>query len=236
MSPGIEQLRKDLARLSRTVNEVVRQPVTSGCQALDDLLPGGGFARGTLIEWLGGGVGNGASFLALVAAREACREEGVLVVVDTGRRFYPPAAAAWEVDLNRVLLVRPESDKDEHWVVDQALRCSQVSAVLAWPQRIPDRIFRRWQLSAESGDCLGLLVRPATVRAEPSWAETRLRIVSRASPHDWQLALEILRCRGGCHKSKLEIVIDEQTGKIQNFYSCHLDPSMAVATSVTETT
>ena len=232
----IGQLREDLARLSGNANELVRQSVTSGCLALDDLLPDRGFARGTFVEWLGEGVGSGAGLLALVAAREACREGGVAVVIDTGRRFYPPAAAAWEMDLNRLLLVRPENDKDAHWAVDQALRCPRVAAVLAWPQRIPNRIFRRWQLSAEAGGCLGFLVRPAVVQTQPSWAETRLRVIPRASQGHWQMTLEILRCRGVLHKNQLEIAIDEQAGKIQNLDSRDLASQMAVAASVVETT
>ncbi|MBB73479.1 MAG: hypothetical protein CMJ75_03070 [Planctomycetaceae bacterium] len=232
---GIGQLRAELARRSANTTKSVQQAVTSGCLSLDDLLPDKGFARGTFVEWLGEGAGSGAGFLALVAAREACREDGVAVVVDTQRRFYPPAAAAWGLDLSRLLLVRPENEKDMHWAVDQALRCPRIFAVLAWPQHIPNRIFRRWQLSAESGGCLGLLVRPATAQSQPSWAETRLRVIPRASQNDWQLTLEILRCRGGLHKNQLEIVIDEQTGKIQSFDSRDMDSSMAIAASVAET-
>ena len=246
---AMRQLRADLAhRLATatkatatkatatkaTVTKSVHQAVTSGCLSLDDLLPDKGFTRGTFVEWLGEGAGCGAGFLALVAAREACREDGFAVVIDTPRRFYPPAAAACGLELSRLLLVRPQCEKDVYWAVDQALRCPRVSAVLAWPQHIPNRIFRRWQLSAESGDCLGLLVRPATVEPEPSWAETRLRVIPRASRNDWQLTLEILRCRGGLHKNQLEIVIDEQTGKIQSLDSRDMASSMAIAASVAE--
>ena len=133
---GIGQLRADLAhRLATatkaTATKSVHQAVTSGCLSLDDLLPDKGFPRGTFVEWLGEGAGSGAGFLALVAAREACREGGVAVVIDTPRRFYPPAAAAWGLELSRLLLVRPQSEKDLYWAVDQALRCPRVSAVLA---------------------------------------------------------------------------------------------------------
>ena len=119
---GIGQLRADLAHRLATVTKAtvtkatatksVHQAVTSGCLSLDDLLPDKGFTRGTFVEWLGEGAGSGAGFLALVAAREACREDGVAVVIDMPRRFYPPAAAAWGLELSRLLLVRPQSEKD----------------------------------------------------------------------------------------------------------------------------
>ena len=54
------------------------------------------------------GSGNGAATLGLLSAREACREGGVLVVVDRSQTFYPPAAAAWGIDLERLIVVSPE--------------------------------------------------------------------------------------------------------------------------------
>lgn len=75
------------------------------------------------MEWLGVGSGGGSQTLALVAAREACRDGKSLVVVDRTRRFYPPAAAAWGIDLSRLIVVHPASEADELWAIDQALRC-----------------------------------------------------------------------------------------------------------------
>jgi hypothetical protein len=41
---------------------------------------------------------------------------------------------------------------------------------------LADREFRRLQLAAETGGTLGLLVRPAQARDEPSWADLRLLV------------------------------------------------------------
>lgn len=83
---------------------------SSGCPALDRLLPGRGFPRGALIEFLADR-GSGAVALSLVAAREACREGGALVVIDRERQFYPPAAANLGIDLANALFVRPRHPK-----------------------------------------------------------------------------------------------------------------------------
>ncbi|MDP6444757.1 MAG: hypothetical protein QF805_13265, partial [Pirellulaceae bacterium] len=116
--------------------------VSSGCEPLDRLLPERGLARGSLAEWLGES-GAGATMLALLAARQACRDGGVLVVVDRAQTFYPPSAAAWGVGLAEMLIARPQNDSDEHWVLDQSLRCDQVAAVLAWPMQLDSYTFRR---------------------------------------------------------------------------------------------
>lgn len=150
--------------------------ITSGCSRLDALLPDGGLRRGTLVEWLAARPASGAASLALIAAREASRAGGAVVVVDRRRSFYPPAAIHWGLELKNLLLVLPRSVADERWAIDQVLRSQGVAALLAWPQRLDDREFRRLQLAAETSGTLGLLVRPAQARAEPSWAALRLLV------------------------------------------------------------
>jgi hypothetical protein len=194
--------------------------VSTGCPALDELLPRGGWSRGSLVEWLGDVPGSGASLLALAAARELHGEGGAVVVIDRTGTFYPPAAAAWRLDLASTIVVHPASEKDEQWAIDQVMRCEHTAAVLAWPRRIDDRAFRRLQLAAESSGAVGLFVRPIAAQREPSWADVRLAIAPRASPRassrGWQLTVRLLHCRGRFGKKEGEVVveIDERTGEI----------------------
>jgi hypothetical protein len=193
---------------------------------LDAILPEGGLRRGWLVEWLAGGISSGAPLLALLAARQACRDGKMLLVVDRARRFYPPAAAAWGIDLARLAVVQPASEADELWAIDQALRCRGVGAVWSRRGRLDDRDFRRLQLAAESGGTLGLLVRPASVRGEPSWAHVQLLVSTVGQPSSlpvfspvgehggWRLRVEVTRCRGGHVGQAVELEIDERTGGI----------------------
>lgn len=150
--------------------------VSTGCEALDALLARRGLERGSLVEWLGTGRGGGAGELAWRAACAAARAGGGLVVIDRQRRFYPPAALAWGVDPRRLAVVRVENDEDELWVVDQALRSPAVAAVWLQRDELSPRDFRRWQLAAERGGTLGLLVRPAHVQGQPTWADVRWQV------------------------------------------------------------
>ena len=117
----IEALRQQIAHWERP-----RAPqealVSSGAKALDQLLPGGGFHRGTLVEWLAAGEGCGAASLALLAAREACRDAGALVVLDRTGEFYPPAAAGLGIEPQGLMVVRAANEADHAWALDQALR------------------------------------------------------------------------------------------------------------------
>jgi protein ImuA len=170
----------------------------------------------------------------LVAARETHGEGGAVVVVDRLRTFYPPAAAAWRLDLASTILVHPANDKDEQWAIDQALRCDHTAAVLAWPERLDGRTFRRLQLAAEASGAVGFFVRPAAAEREPSWAEVRLAVSPRASPegdqpYGWQLAVRLLHCGGRFGKKEGQIVveIDERTGEIHEASPRHLATELA---------
>jgi hypothetical protein len=193
--------------------------ISTGFAALDRLLPGGGLHRGTLAEWVPRD-GGGATTLALAVARNACGELGTLVVIDRRRTFYPLAAAACGIDLSRLLIVRPQHDRDETWAIDQALRSGGASAVLAWPDRLDDHLFRRLQLAAEAGDAVGLFLRPVRAIAEPSWAEVRwlvepLPSLSSRADASRGVQLTLLRAPGQATILAQRLTLNLETGEVE---------------------
>ena len=163
---------------------------SSGAAAIDRLLPGGGLRHGMLVEWLAERPGCGAGTLGLVAAREACRAGGMMVVLDRAGMFYPPAAAGWGVDPARLIVVRPRTPRDEIWAAVQSLRSPVVAAVWTMIDRLESRNFRRLQLAAEAGRALGVLVRGASARGQPSWADVRLEVRAGSRISDWGLRID----------------------------------------------
>jgi len=185
----MEGLRDQLGRWGAVSLAEEAAVFSCGAAAVDGLLPAGGLRHGMLVEWLGDFGRSGAVTLGLLAAREACREGGVLVVLDRAQTFYPPAAAAWGIDLNRLIVVHPQNARDELWAAVQALRSPVVAAMWANIERLDARAFRRLQLAAEAGRTLGVLVRPITARGQPSWADVRLEVSARSwdlKSEDWK--------------------------------------------------
>lgn len=214
-SRAITALQRKLARL-----EQAQRPAwgtaSSGCAALDRLLPPGGLRRGSLVEWLAPASGSGAATLAMRAAQSACADGGALVVVDRRGDFFPPAALARGVDPAQMIVVRPRSAPDELWAIDQALRCPAVAAVWAEAAQLDPRSFRRFQLAAEAGGVLGLLVRPLSVVGRPSWADVQLLVqpLRSAAGGPWRgrrWRVELLRCRGGAAGKSIVLELDETT-------------------------
>jgi protein ImuA len=130
----MQRLSREVRGLETAGKQAMRKPTIScGCAALDHALPDGGYVAGSVIEYLRAMPGCGASTLAFTAAAAAMRStNGFAVIIDTQHNIYPPALASWGIDLEKVVLVRPQSDVDALWAVDQALRTPAVAAARVW--------------------------------------------------------------------------------------------------------
>ncbi|HEY1378252.1 MAG TPA: hypothetical protein VGF55_15740 [Gemmataceae bacterium] len=201
------RLRDEIAGCSAaglTTHPVIR----TGWPGLDRVLPDGGVRRGAIVELLG----TGAETVAAVLTRAVCRSPGVVVVVDPDGEFYPPALAAWDVSAERLVVVRPADDTDALWAADQALRSRAAAAVWLWRDRLAPHDGRRLQLSAAEGGGLGILLRPARARGQPSWADVQLAVGSRPGLRGRRLRLEVTRCRRGVPGAVAEVELDDVTG------------------------
>lgn len=177
--------------------------IPSGSCWLDQHLPNGGYAAGTLVEWIAEDAGCGSSTLSLLTARQAIAEGKYLLVVDRERTFYPPAAVALGIRSEQMIVVHPQNNEDLQWAVDQGLRCTAVGAVLASFQELDDRVARRLQLAAEIGGGLGLFLHYGRKRwrnptSTPSWADVQWHVTPLPTPPNQRcFDLRLARCRGG---------------------------------------
>ena len=131
----------------------------------------------------------------------------------------------------RLYVIRPDSEADEIWAIDQALRCPGVAAVVGWPQRVAATPLRRWQLAAKASGVVGLFVRPAVTRQQPTWAEVRVQVqpASPASRASWidVRNYRLVRVGGGWEAATavaepaVDCLLDLTTGR-----ECHL-PTVA---------
>ena len=172
---------------------------------------------------------SGAASLALLAAAEAARTSGAVVVVDRPGAFYPPAAAALGLELDRLILVRPTTARDEAWAVDQALRSRGVAAVWCPLETIAERTLRRWQLAAAGSGALGLLVRPAAARDAPSWAELRWAVQPLPGGGDGRrrLRVELLRPRTAIDCPVTEFTFNAVKSSSHETHPVHLAAALA---------
>lgn len=173
--------------------QLTAQPgLPSGFAALDQALPGGGWPRSSLIELQHDSHGLGEIRLLWPTLAAITRTAGQVVLVDPPFIPYAPAWAAAGIELGRLLWLALSQDEQRLWAFEQSLRSGACRAALLWLEHEPDsRSWRRLQLAADEGDCIGwVILRSAQVR-RASPVSLRLRLSQQALP-----ALQILKRRG----------------------------------------
>lgn len=161
----------------------------TGHDALDALLPQGGWPRGALTELLlpVDGVGELALLLPTLAR---LTQAGTRVVVIAPP--YVPYAPAWQTAgvALQALSVVDATPRNALWAFEQCLRSGACGAVLGWPLQADARELRRLQVAADSGDCLGFALRDRRHAGNPSPAALR---IERTGNDTWR----VRKCRGG---------------------------------------
>jgi hypothetical protein len=220
----LESLRQQVAATQLPVAPLF----STGCYALDCILPAGSLHRGTLLEFLSDS-GSGAAALATIVGREAVKDGGAFVVVDRERSVYPPAAANLGIGADTIFL-HPRTQKDHLWALNQSLGCQGVGAVLCWPNRLSDRGFRSLQLAAERGGAVGLMMRPRAVRGHPTWSELQLLVEPLCTARtSRRLRVTVIRSRNGQAGAWVELEIDDETGTINESRSMPVAAAVATA-------
>src|SRR5262245_261916 len=106
-SQKLADLRSALLRVQGEPTQTAAEArVPTGFPSVDALL-GGGLPRGRVTEIVGA-ASSGKTTLALSAAALVTGGGRLVAYVDARRELYPPSAAALGVDLERLLVVRPQ--------------------------------------------------------------------------------------------------------------------------------
>ena len=189
-----------LWRARHLPNEPGQSGHATGFAALDDALHDGGWPVAGLMELLCATHGIGELRLLMPAlARLSQAEARWIVWVTPPCLPYAPALLEAGVMPGKVLLVRPQCQRDALWAAEKALKSGAACAVLAWlaEPSLEVHALRRLQLAAQEGQAWGTLFRPAAAANRPSMAELRILVESERSQTCDRLAFSVLKRRGG---------------------------------------
>lgn len=166
----------------------------TGHSALDAELPGGGWPLGAMTEILQPGAEAPLWSMLLPALARAAVERGQpVVLIGPPHEPYGPALAGGGLSMDSLLWVRADAAPARLWACEQALRCAEVAAVLAWLPQARLGELRRLQLAAARHGALLFVCRPDAAAPTASPARLRLRLQSRP---DGQLDVHLIKRRG----------------------------------------
>lgn len=168
--------------------------LATGEAALDAQLPGGGWPIGALTEILQPpGVHSEWRLLLPALARSGL---GPVLLVGAPHLPFAPALAAQGMAAARLLWVQAGGPAARLWACEQALRCAEVSAVLAWLPQARSEQLRRLQMAAAEYSKLLFVMRPASAQDEASPAALRLFVRPQTPTAVDALQVQLLKRRG----------------------------------------
>lgn len=155
------------------------------CNSAEQAAAGGGFVSGILSVLL--------------------QQGGICVWIGRARRLFAPALTVFGVEPHKVIFITLNKDKDALWVMEEALKCGGLTAVVCELQELSFKHSQRLQLAVEQSRVTGFVLRNATDKLEATACTARWRVKSLPSADldglpglgylRWQV--ELLKVRNG---------------------------------------
>ena len=186
--------------------------VSTGSPQLDAELPSGGWPIGHLIEILQ----PFAVFSEWRLLLPALVRSGAGPVVLAGPPHLPfvPALQARGLNTQRLLQIDAKSHAHRLWASEQALRCADVNAVLAWLPEVRTDQLRRLHVAAAEHRKLLFVMRPQATHCEASPAPLRLLVQPASSEVADLLTVRVLKRRGPPLETPLQVAPADATLRV----------------------
>lgn len=166
---------------------------SSGFEALDAVLPGGGWPGHGVTEILSAQSGTLEWRLLGPLLRQVCATGRSVVLVGPPRPPHPPGLRLDGIAEQQLVWVMAETPAERLWSTEQLVKANACGALIAWLPQVRAEQVRRLQVLAAG--CAGpvFLCRPATAARESSAAP--LRLLARVGS-DWELLVDVFKRKG----------------------------------------
>jgi protein ImuA len=213
----------------RELAQAQERTLSTGHAALDAELPGRGWPMASLVEILQLQAQQHVWQLVGPGLGQAMQQgQGPAVLVDPPYQPFGPALRSQGIVPEQLLCVQAEKPSARLWACEQALRCADVTAVLAWLPQVRSEDLRRLHLCAQGGEKLLFVFRPISARGHSSPARLRLLVEGTES-----LELRILKRRGPPLLQPL--VLRSQPGRLAALLAARKSRRDKVVPSLSET-
>jgi protein ImuA len=203
----ISRLQKDILHW-----EGYRPPASGvrsllGLGALEAAFPNGVFPVAAVHELVCGSAEQAAASGGLVTGilSALLRDNGICVWIGRASRLFAPALTVFGVAPHKVIFISLAKDKDALWVMEEALKCTGLTAVVCEVGELDFKQSRRLQLAVEQSRVTGFVLRNASGKLNTTACAARWRVSSLPSAElgdlpglgflRWQV--ELLKVRNG---------------------------------------
>lgn len=123
--------------------------------------PNGSFPSGAIHEFISMGPEATAAtggFIGVLLA-SLMQANGTSVWISASRNIFPPALKSFGLKADKIIFVDLKKEKEILWVMEEALKCNGLSAVIGEMQELDFTASRRLQLAVEQSKVTGFILR-----------------------------------------------------------------------------
>ena len=173
----VSTLKADLLRL-QGLKVFADTDIDFGLDPLYSSFPNKAFPLGCIHEFLTPGkealAATGGFISGILNVLMA--NKGATVWISAERIIYPPALKNFGLDAHRIIFIDAKNDADAMWVMDEALKCEALSAVICEIKDLSFTASRRLQLAVEDSNVTGFVLRKNCSKVNPTACVSRWKI------------------------------------------------------------
>lgn len=174
----INRLRKDMLALQGIRTEPGEKAGTFGLGPVELAFPNATCPSASIHEFLISAPEHAASCAGFLSGllQTLMQNDRACLWISTSRTLFPPALQAFGISPDKIIFVDLQGEKDILWVMEEALKCEGLTAVVAEVREISFAQSRRLQLVVEKSKVTGFILRSDPFRITATAAVARWRI------------------------------------------------------------
>lgn len=178
-----------------------------GLDFMKDAFPNASFPLGAVHEFLSARNEEKAPVSGFISGllSSLMGNHGAVLWISTSRTLFPPALKSFGLEPDRFIFLDLQKERDVLWAMDEALKCSALSAVVGEVHDLDFTASRRLQLAVEQSQVTGFVIRNHRRNLNTTACISRWKITSLPSETEngmpgvgfpkWKV--ELLRMRNG---------------------------------------
>lgn len=157
----IAQLQKDILPLQGYKPVIGNVGFDAGLGFIKNAFPNASFPLGAIHEFLCTGEEEASASAGFISGIVSAimKKGGISLWISPSLTIYPPALKAFGIEPDKVIFIHAQKEKDILWVMEEALKCEGLAAVIAETREVSFTASRRFQLAVEQSRVTGFIIR-----------------------------------------------------------------------------
>lgn len=133
----------------------------TGLKSINDAFPNATFPLAAIHEFVATGMEEAAAasgFISILLS-SIMQSGGTAIWVGPARTIFPPALKQFGIQPEHIIFIELQKEKEIMWAVEEALKCSALSAVVGELPELSFTASRRLQLAVEQSQVTGFILR-----------------------------------------------------------------------------